>query len=101
MNWVYCRFRRAWPFNTCRSSLQGRFSPASVADIVECEPALAAGVLSLAQRLAAGPVSQRHVVRLVLDRLDADDVRDVLLKTKVTAGFEIEFAGRAAGLAFP
>jgi putative nucleotidyltransferase with HDIG domain len=72
--------------------LQGRFSPASIADIVECEPALAAGVLSLAQRLAAGPVSQRHAVRLVLDRLDADDVRNVLLKTKVTAGFEIEFA---------
>ena len=69
--------------------VQGRFSPASVADIVECEPALAAGVLSLAQRLAAGPVSQRHAVRLVLDRLDADDVRNVLLKTKVTAGFEI------------
>jgi putative nucleotidyltransferase with HDIG domain len=72
--------------------VQGRFSPASVADIVECEPALAAGVLSLAQRLAAGPVSQRHAVRLVLDRLDADDVCNVLLKTKVTAGFEIEFA---------
>ncbi len=72
--------------------LQGQFSPASVADVVECEPALAAGVLSLAQRLAAGPVEQRHAVRLVLDRLDADDVRNLLLKTKVTAGFEIEFA---------
>jgi len=73
--------------------LQGRFSPASVADIVECEPALAAGILSLAQRQGAGPVRQRHAVRLVLDRLDANDVRDTLLKTKVTAGFEIEFAG--------
>jgi putative nucleotidyltransferase with HDIG domain len=73
--------------------LQGEFSPASVAQIVECEPALAAGILSLAQRLAAGPASQRHVVRLVLDRLDADAVRNVLLQTKVTAGFEIEFAG--------
>ncbi len=72
--------------------LQGEFSPASVAEIVECEPALAAGLLSLAQRLAAGPASQRHAVRLVLDRLDADAVRNVLLQTKVTAGFEIEFA---------
>jgi len=72
--------------------LPGRFSPSSVADIAECEPALAAGILSLAQRLAAGPVRQRHAVRLVLDRLDADDVRDVLLQMKVTAGFEIEFA---------
>lgn len=73
--------------------LQGRFSPSSLADITECEPALAAGVLSLAQRLAAGPVQQRHAVRLVLDRLDANDVRDAVLKMKVTAGFEIEFAG--------
>jgi putative nucleotidyltransferase with HDIG domain len=78
--------------------LHGRFSPASIADVVECEPALAAGVLSLAQRLAAGPVRQRHVVRLVLDRLDADEVRDTLLKTKVTAGFEIEFADEQPAL---
>jgi putative nucleotidyltransferase with HDIG domain len=72
--------------------LEGRFSPASMADLVECEPALAGGILALAQRLAAGPDRQRHIVRLVLDRLDADDVRHVLLKTRVTAGFEIEFA---------
>ncbi len=72
--------------------LQSGFSPASVADIVECEPALAAGILSLAQRQGAGPVRQRHVVRLVLDRLDGNDVRNTLLKMKVTAGFEIEFA---------
>jgi putative nucleotidyltransferase with HDIG domain len=72
--------------------LAGQFSPMSVAEIVQSEPALAAGVLSLAQRLAAGPASQRHVVQLVLDRLDADVVRDLLLKTKVSAGFEIEFA---------
>ncbi len=72
--------------------LQGRFSPTSVADIVECEPALAAGILSLAQRQGAGPIRQRHAVRLVLDRLDANDVRNTLLQVKVTAGFEIEFA---------
>jgi putative nucleotidyltransferase with HDIG domain len=73
---------------------QGRFSPTSVADILECEPACAASILSLAQRQAAGPVRQRHSVRLVLDRLDANDVRDALLQTKVAAGFEIEFADR-------
>jgi putative nucleotidyltransferase with HDIG domain len=73
-------------------ALGGSFSPASVADILECEPACAAAILSLAQRQAAGPVRQRHSVRLVLDRLDANDVRDVLLQTKVAAGFEIEFA---------
>lgn len=52
------------------------FSPASVADLLECEPACAATILALAQRQAAGPVRQRHSVRLVLDRLDANDVRD-------------------------
>ncbi|MEN6338377.1 MAG: HDOD domain-containing protein [Phycisphaerales bacterium] len=75
----------------------GSFSPASVADILECEPACAAAILSLAQRQAAGPVRQRHSVRLVLDRLDANDVRDVLLQTRVTAGFEIEFADQQLG----
>jgi putative nucleotidyltransferase with HDIG domain len=72
--------------------LQGPFSPASIVDIVECEPVLAAELISLAQRLGSGPVSQRHALRLILDRLDVGEVRDVLLKTKVTAGFEIEFA---------
>jgi putative nucleotidyltransferase with HDIG domain len=72
--------------------LQGGFAPASVVDIIESEPALAAGILSLAQRRAVGPARQRHAVRLVLDRMEADDVRDALLKTKVAAGFEIEFA---------
>jgi putative nucleotidyltransferase with HDIG domain len=72
--------------------LQGRFSPSSVVDIVACEPALAARVLSLAQRNAAGPVRQRHALRLVLDRFGADEIRDVLLETRVSAAFEIEFA---------
>jgi len=72
--------------------LEGPFSPAAVADVIECEPALAAAVLSLAQRLEAGPADQRHAVRLVLDRLDAEPLRDTLLAAKVTAGFEIEFA---------
>jgi len=73
-------------------TLEGRFSPTSLTDIVECEPALAAELISLAQRLGSGPASQRHAIRLILDRLDAGEVRDVLLSTKVTAGFEIEFA---------
>ncbi len=72
--------------------LQGQFSPASITEIAECEPVLAAELISLAQRLGSGPASQRHAVRLILDRLDASEVRDILLKTKVTAGFEIEFA---------
>lgn len=73
--------------------LQGRFSPSSIAEIAECDPALGAELICLGQRRAAGPVSQRHSIRLILDRLDADEVRDLLLSTKVTAGYEIEFAG--------
>jgi putative nucleotidyltransferase with HDIG domain len=72
--------------------LQGRFSPASLAELIESEPALAAATLALAQQTSTVPVGQRHAVRLVLDRLDADAVRDALLAAKVTAAFEIEFA---------
>jgi len=79
------------------AGLGSSFSPASVADILECEPACAAAILSLAQRQAAGPARQRHSVRLVLDRLDGNDVRDALLRTKVAAAFEIEFADQQLG----
>jgi putative nucleotidyltransferase with HDIG domain len=74
--------------------LQGRFSAASVVDIAECEPVLAAELISLAQRRSSGPAEQRHAIRLILDRLDAGEVRDTLLGTKVTAAYEIEFAAR-------
>jgi len=72
--------------------LQGQFSPPSITDIADCEPVLTAELISLAQRLGSGPVQQRHNIRLILERLDAGEVRDLLLNTKVTAGFEIEFA---------
>lgn len=72
--------------------IQGRFSPSSVVDIITCEPALAGRALSLAQHKASGPARQRHALRPVLDRLSADDVKDMLLHMKVSAGFEIEFA---------
>jgi len=71
--------------------LQGRFCASSIADIAQCEPALAARVLSLGQRCPAAPPGQRHAIHLVLDRLDPDEVRDALLGLKVSAGFEIEF----------
>src|SRR5512135_1175776 len=74
--------------------LQGRFSPGSVVEIAESEPVLAAELIALAERRHSGPAEQRHALRLVLDRLDADDVRDTLLGTKVTAAYEIEFAGQ-------
>ena len=75
-----------------------RFSPSSAHDLIACEPALAAAVLSLAQREGAGPAEQRHAVSLVLDRLDGHAVRDLLLGLKVSAGFDIEFAGQEPSL---
>lgn len=63
--------------------LEGRFSAGSVSSIAECEPVMAARILSLAQRCPAAPVGQRHAIHLVLDRLDADEVRDTLLGLKV------------------
>ena len=77
-------------------ALPSRSSGAAMADIIESEPALTAAVLALAQRVGAGPPRQRHAVRLVLDRLDNDALRDSLLSIKVTAGFEIEFAQQPA-----
>jgi len=70
----------------------GRFAPRLAGEIIACEPALTAMILSLAQRTGAGPTEQRHAVPLVLDRLEADAVRDGLLGVRVSAGFEIEFA---------
>ncbi len=78
--------------------LQSRFSAGSVADIAQCEPAIAARVLSLGQHSTATPAGQRHAIHLVLDRLDGDEVRDALLGLKVSAGFEIEFAPTQAAL---
>lgn len=74
--------------------LEGRFSAGSVADLAACEPAMAARVLSLAQRSSAVPAGQRHAIGLALDRLTTDEVRDALLGLKVSAGFEVEFADR-------
>ncbi len=72
--------------------LQGRFIASSVANVAQCEPAIAARILSLAQFHRSVPAGHRHAVHLVLDRLEADEVRDALLGLKVSAGFEIEFA---------
>ncbi len=72
--------------------LQGRFIASSVANVAQCEPAIAARILSLAQLHRSVPAGHRHAVHLVLDRLESDEVRDALLGLKVSAGFEIEFA---------
>jgi putative nucleotidyltransferase with HDIG domain len=72
--------------------LQGRFSPASLESIVECDPAIAAAVLRAAQKFNIGPVEQRHAIRLVLDRMEQDQIRDVLLGMRVSVSLEAEAA---------
>jgi putative nucleotidyltransferase with HDIG domain len=72
--------------------LQGRFSPTTLESIIECEPALAAAILALAQEANVGPANQRHAIRLVLERMDGDQVRDVVLAMRVSVGWEIETA---------
>jgi putative nucleotidyltransferase with HDIG domain len=72
--------------------LQGRFSPASLESIVECEPAVAAAVLAVAQKANIGPANQRHALRLVLERMEQEQIRDVLLGMRVSVSLETEGA---------
>ena len=72
--------------------LQGRFSPTSLESIVECEPAVAAAILAAAQKANVGPVRQRHAIRLVLERMEQDQIRDVLLGMRVSVDPERESA---------
>jgi putative nucleotidyltransferase with HDIG domain len=72
--------------------LQGRFSPASLESIVECEPAVAVAVLAASQKLNIGPADQRHAMRLVLERMEQDQIRDVLVGMRVSVSLETETA---------
>lgn len=63
--------------------LQGPFSPSASADIIESDPALAAGILSLMGRHNVSKAGERFSLRQGLDRLPAGLVRDTLLSVKV------------------
>jgi putative nucleotidyltransferase with HDIG domain len=76
--------------------LQGRFSPASLEAIVESDPAVAAAILAAAQKGAIGPAEQRHAMRLVLERMEPDLIRDVLLGMRISVSLEIESAEEPA-----
>lgn len=78
--------------------VQGQFSPAALAEIVEADPAIACRILWLSSQEGTGFPDERYSVRAVLDRLPADSVRDAILAVKVSAAFEIEHGERIGGL---
>ena len=63
--------------------LAGRFSPAGLADIIESDPALTAKILSLSSERGISLPHERFSLRLALDRLSADEVRNAVLSVKV------------------
>jgi len=63
--------------------LEGRFSPAGLADIIESDPALTAKILSLSMGQNLSLPDERFSLRHTLDRLPADEVRNALLSIKV------------------
>jgi putative nucleotidyltransferase with HDIG domain len=64
---------------------QGHFSPSSVADIVESDPALASRVFSLSYQHGIDLPNLNFSLRLALDRLPSHLVRDAILSVGVYA----------------
>ena len=63
--------------------LEGRFSPAGLADIIESDPALTAKILSLSGEQHTSLTDEKFSLRHALDRLSADEVRNAILSIKV------------------
>jgi len=63
--------------------LEGRFSPAGLADIIESDPALTARILSLSSERGISLPDERFSLRHALDRLSADEVRNAILSVKI------------------
>ena len=62
--------------------LESQFSPASIADIIESDPALTTKILALSIKHNAGYAYERFSLRHALDRLPADEVRNAILSIK-------------------
>jgi len=73
--------------------LHGQFSPSALADIIELDPALTAGILSLTGRRGVSLPEERFSLRHALDRLSAEDVRDAVLSIKVLQDAGLEGSG--------
>jgi HD-like signal output (HDOD) protein len=70
--------------------LLSQFSPSSLADIIESDPALTARILSLIEQRGAGRPDGRFSLRQALDKLSAHDVRDAILSVKVSQAFDLD-----------
>ncbi len=73
--------------------LQGSFSPSTLAEIIECDPALAARSLCLVARRGL-PIPERGFsLRRSLDELPAREIRDALLSVRVMRPFDPDGGG--------
>jgi len=74
---------------------QGQFSPSSIIDIIESDPALAASALSLIGTSGLIRPGGRFSLNQALDKLSANKVRDIALSAKILQVFETadNFAG--------
>ncbi len=70
--------------------LPGQFSPSSLADIIESDPALTARILSLIEQRGASLSDGRFSLRQALDKLPANEVRDAILSVKVSQAFDLD-----------
>jgi putative nucleotidyltransferase with HDIG domain len=70
--------------------LLNQFSPSSLADIIESDPALTARILSLIEQRGASLTDGRFSLRQALDKLSAHDVRDALLSVKVSQTVDLD-----------
>ena len=67
---------------------QGQFSSSSVIDIIESDPALTAGALSLLGRRGLIRPGGRFSLQQELDKLSVHEVRDIALSVKIMPVFE-------------
>jgi len=63
---------------------QGQFSPSSIIDIIESDPALTAGMLSLISRRGLSRPDGSFSLLQALEKLPAHEVRDIALSVKIT-----------------
>jgi putative nucleotidyltransferase with HDIG domain len=70
--------------------IQGQFSPAMLADIIESDPALTARILLLISLRGFSLSEGVFSIRQALDKLSAHDVRDAVLSVKILPPFDID-----------
>lgn len=78
---------------------QGQLSPASVADIIESDPALAAKCLAMVCRRGVRTAGIGFSLRRALDELPADEVRDAVLSVRAFRPFEPDYYDGSPGAA--